>query len=111
LCLISSIIGLLAVVYVRQSWLFSPLVSLMINQVESLRKRGVSAAILSGNEGVERRLLAQEKDLSVPGKYSLLFTSLEAIAGVERWREKFIQPPLSDTVAAVAVDEAHCVSK
>jgi len=31
----------------------SPLVSLMINQVESLRKRGVSAAILSGNEGVE----------------------------------------------------------
>ena len=50
-------------------------------------------------------------DLSVPGKYSLLFTSPEAIVGVERWREKFIQPPLSDTVAAVAVDEAHCVSK
>ena len=83
----------------------------MIDQVESLRKRGVSAAILSGNEGVERSLLAQEKDLSVPGKYSLLFTSPEAIVGVERWREKFIQPPLSDTVAAVAVDEAHCVSK
>jgi len=89
----------------------SPLVSLMINQVESLRKRGVSAVILSGNEGAERSLLAQEKDLSVSGKYSLLFTSPEAIVGVERWREKFIQPPLSDTVDAVAVDEAHCVSK
>jgi len=43
----------------------SPLVSLMIDQVESLRKRGVSAAILSGNEGVERSLLAQGKDLLV----------------------------------------------
>ena len=84
----------------------SPLVSLMIDQVESLRKRGVSAAILSGNEAVES-LLAQEIDLSVPGKYSLLFTSPEAIVGFERWREKFIQPPLCDTVAA----EAHCVSK
>jgi len=72
----------------------------MIDQVESLRKRGVSAAIPSGNEGVERSLLAQEKDLSVCGKYSLLFASPEAIVGVERWREKFIQPPLSDTVAA-----------
>jgi len=40
-------------------------VSLMIDQVESLRKRGVSAAILSGNEGVERSLLAQGKDLLV----------------------------------------------
>jgi len=29
----------------------------MIDQVESLRKRGVSAAILSGNEGVERSFL------------------------------------------------------
>jgi len=37
----------------------------MIDQVESLRKRGVSAAILSGNEGVERSLLAQGKDLLV----------------------------------------------
>jgi len=78
----------------------SPLVSLMIDQVESLRKRGVSAAILIGNEGVEKSLLAQEKDLSVPGKYSLLFTSPEANVGVERWREKFMQP--------VAVDEAYC---
>ena len=30
----------------------SPLLSLMIDQVESLRKCGVSATILSGNEGV-----------------------------------------------------------
>ena len=51
LCLISSVIGLVAVVYVRVL-VVSPLVSLMIDQVESLRKRGVSAAILSGNEGV-----------------------------------------------------------
>jgi len=73
------------------------------------RKRGVSAAILSGNEGVEstgsgeRPVSTQQVQLAVYIPWSHCWSW--------KWREKFIQPPLSDTVAAVAVDEAHCVSK
>ena len=89
----------------------SPLISLMIDQVISLRKRGVLAAILSGHDGIDRALLASDNDLGLPGKYSLLFTAPEAIIGSAKWREKLLMSPLNDRVVAVAVDEAHCVSK
>ena len=38
----------------------SPLVSLMVDQVASLRSRRVSAAIMSGHNGVDRSLLASD---------------------------------------------------
>ena len=40
----------------------SPLLALMVDQVSSLRSRGVSAAILSGNAGVDKQYLASEAD-------------------------------------------------
>ena len=84
----------------------SPLVSLMINQVSALRERGVSAAIVSGNEGVDKELQATEKDLA---KYKLLFSAPEAILGTDRWKEMLLKPPLYDEIVAVAIDEAHKV--
>ena len=86
----------------------SPLVSLMINQVSALREQEVSAAIISGNEGVDKELQATEKDLA---KYKLLFSAPEAILGTDRWKEMLLKPPLYDEIVAVAIDEAHCVSK
>ena len=86
----------------------SPLVSLMIDQVTSLRKRGVTAGILSGHPGVSNELLATAGSIS---KYSFLFSAPEAIIGVEKWREALLNAPLSDRIVAVAVDEAHCVSR
>ena len=89
----------------------SPLVSLMADQVASLRSRGVSAAIIGHSGAVtDKNLPATEKDLTA-GKYRLLFTAPEAIVGVEKWREIVQTPPLSERIVAVAVDEAHCVSK
>ena len=44
-------------------------------------------------------------------KFSILFSAPEAIVGVEKWRTVLLNPPLSERVVAVAVDEAHCVSK
>lgn len=86
----------------------SPLISLMTDQVLSLRKRGVSAAILSSSYGhIDRSLLASELDLT---KYSLLFAAPEAIIGMPKWRELLLSS-LYDQIVAVAVDEAHCVSK
>ena len=81
----------------------------MIDQVVSLKKRGVSAAILSGHEGIDKSLLASDSDLDLPGKYSLVFSAPEAVVGSAKWREKLLTSPLHDRI--VAVDEAHCVSK
>ncbi|XP_064392440.1 ATP-dependent DNA helicase RecQ-like [Halichondria panicea] len=59
-------------------FVISPLVSLMIDQVRSLNTGGVSAAILSSNKGIDRSLVATNKDVS-DGKYCLLFTAPEAV--------------------------------
>ena len=72
----------------------SPLVSLMVDQVTSLRLRGVSAAIMSGHKGVDKVLLATVRDVGA-GKFSLLFCAPEDIIG--------------ERVVAVATDEAHGV--
>ena len=89
----------------------SPLVSLMSDQVSSLRGRGVSAAILSSYEVSDKSILASDKALQTPGMFSLLFTSPEAVIGATKWREKLVDFPLNERIVAVAVDEVHCVSK
>ena len=57
---------------------------------------------------VDQTLLASEKDVTESG-FSLLYSAPEAILGREVWKQLLVQPPLCDTVVAVAVDEAHCV--
>ena len=89
----------------------SPLVSLMIDQVASLRKRGVAVAILSSHDVSDKRFLATSKGLETPGLFSLLFVSPEAVIGDTRWRESLMTYPLSERVVALVVDEAHCISK
>ena len=64
--------------------MISPLVSLMVDQVYSLRAHGVCAAILNGNIGVSKALLATERDIT-QGKRRLLFTAPGAIVGNSRW--------------------------
>lgn len=88
----------------------SPLISLMVDQVESLRGRGVSAAILSGNKGIAGTLLASDVGIK-RGMYRLLFTAPEAVISSEKWRHILVEEPLCNQVVAVAIDEAHCVSK
>lgn len=86
----------------------SPLVSLMIDQVMSLKKRGVCAAIMSDHKRVDQSVLLCEKDID---KYHLIFTAPEAVIKVERWRQLLSEPSVSRRIVAIAVDEAHCVSK
>ena len=60
---------------------------------------------------MDKELLATERDVFL-GRFRLLYSALEAIFGTDyTWRQLFVCPPLSDTVVAVAVDEAHCVFK
>ena len=91
----------------------SPLVSLMIDQVTSLRAIGIGAGIIStGQAGgqLTKELLVDERDVE-RGKFSLLFGAPEAIVGSERWRQLLLGDPLCQQIVAVAVDEAHCVYK
>jgi len=83
----------------------SPLVSLMMDQVQSLRRRSVYAAIMSSKSSVEEFLVTDE-DWSK----CLLFCAPEAL-GVSKWREAITQREFSLRVVTVVVDEAHCVSK
>ena len=86
----------------------SPLVSLMVEQTRALRKAGVSSAILSTAAGkVDKTLTATEEDLKTS---RLLFTSPEAIL-CSAWRESVQSKGVAERVVAVAIDEAHCVSK
>ena len=84
----------------------SPLVSLMVDQVRSLRQRSVNAAIMSSGN-VDRELMVTEEDFS---RCSLLFCAPEAL-DVSKWREAISKHDFSSRVVAVVVDEAHCVSK
>ena len=88
----------------------SPLISLMVDQVQSLRGRGVSAVILSGNKGIDGTLLASSVEIK-HGIYRLLFTAPEAVVLSEKWRQILVEEPLCNQVVAVAIDEAHCVSQ
>ena len=86
----------------------SPLVSLMVDQVQSLRKRGVQCSIMSDLGGVDQSLLLTEKNVD---KCRLVFAAPEAVIRVDRWRKLLSRSAVSRRIAAIAVDEAHCVSK
>ena len=73
----------------------------MVDQVCSLQAHVVCAAILSGNTGVSKALLATERDIA-QGKLRILFTAPGAIVGNSRWKQILLE--LSDS-------GSHCVYK
>ena len=85
----------------------SPLVSLMIDQVESLRTRGVKASIVTSVSDIAPSLVATKSTLSSD---NLLFCTAEALA-LLKWREGLENETVGKRIVAVVVDEAHCVSK
>ena len=78
-----------------------PLVSLMKDQVSSLRKKGVKAVVL-GPESSETEI----KEAS-EGKFNLVFTSPVALFGGQR----STIVALKSKIKAVFIDEVHCVAK
>ena len=88
----------------------SPLVCLMIDQVRSLKSRGVSAAIVSSNRGIDKGLVTTPTEVSL-GKYRFLHTVPKAVVKDHSWRMSMLEPPLSSSLVATAVDEEYCVYK
>ena len=82
----------------------SPLIALMTDQVEQLKKRNIPAAFLIS--GMKHREIDQTLDNAVNGKYKLLYVSPERLKS-----ELFLERLKRMDVSLLAVDEAHCISQ
>jgi ATP-dependent DNA helicase RecQ len=81
----------------------SPLISLMNDQVRSLRANGIIAGALhSGTAGEESRTIHQQIH---NGELKILFISPERAL-----TPKFLEFINGKTISLIAIDEAHCVS-
>ena len=93
-----------ALVFDRLTLVISPLISLMQDQVEALKRRGVAAAYLNSTLApAESREIMQAVRT---GSLRLLYVSPERLSALSgELRQSGIQPAL------LAVDEAHCISE
>lgn len=82
----------------------SPLISLMKDQVQNLKKRGISAVAI--HTGMPSFLLDKELGNCVDGRHKFLYVSPERLKS-PRFTEAFRHMPVN----LLAVDEAHCISQ
>lgn len=91
----------------------SPLISLMKDQVESLRANGIAAAALNSNASeAENHDIAER---AYRGEYKLLYVSPEKLLSEIQYgilsNSCGIAPAGSLKVSMFAIDEAHCISQ
>jgi len=82
----------------------TPLIALMKDQVENLKKRGIAAAAIYS--GMSHDSILMTLDNSVFGAYKFLYVSPERLAS-----PIFIEKIKQATVCIIAVDESHCISQ
>ncbi|CAM1504770.1 Fc.00g023610.m01.CDS01 [Cosmosporella sp. VM-42] len=88
----------------------SPLLSLMINQVEALRGSGIDASSLNSNTPYPERVRI-ERDLETGHpRTRLLYVTPELCSG-SRFRQRLELVHKQKELARVAIDEAHCISE
>jgi len=88
----------------RLTVVVSPLIALMQDQVDGLRLNGVPAAAAHSNLDADGR--RQLRELSESGELRLLFVAPERL-----FREDFMDWLGGQDIAAIAIDEAHCISQ
>ncbi len=82
----------------------SPLIALMQDQVDALRKKGIDANFI--NSTVSKKDREIRLDNFITGKYKLLYVT------PERFRKReFVEKIKKTNISLFAVDEAHCVSE
>lgn len=82
----------------------TPLIALMKDQVENLKKRGIAAAAIYS--GMTQNDIMLTLDNSVYGAFKFLYVSPERLA-----TPVFMQKIKLATVCMIAVDESHCISQ
>ncbi len=86
------------------SLVVTPLIALMKDQVENLKKRGIKALYVhSGMSSLEIRTTL---DNAVWGDYKFLYVSPERLEA-----ERFLERMRSMKINLITVDEAHCISQ
>ena len=82
----------------------SPLIALMNDQIEQLKKLGIPAVAI--NSGMKRKESDRAFDLCIAGNYKMLYISPERLLSDE------CQMRIDQmNVSMIAVDEAHCISQ
>ena len=82
----------------------TPLISLMKDQVDHLRHRGIQAAAI--HSGMRRAEIVQTMENAIVGGVKLLYISPERLAS-DLFRVKLRHMKVS----FITVDEAHCISQ
>ena len=82
----------------------SPLISLMQDQVDALKKKGIKALMV--NSGMSRREIDITLDNAVYGDYKFLYVSPERLK-----TDIFLKRFEKMNISFIAVDEAHCISQ
>lgn len=83
----------------------SPLIALMKDQVQQLRRRGIKAVAIYS--GMSHDSILEALDNCILGDYKLLYVSPERLI-TDIFRAKMQRVP---KVSMITVDEAHCVSQ
>jgi ATP-dependent DNA helicase RecQ len=82
----------------------SPLVALMKDQVDNLRKKGVLAVAIYS--GMHKREIDRVLDNCIYGNYKFLYVSPERLK-----TEIFLERFKSMKINLIAIDESHCISQ
>src|SRR5712691_3266761 len=82
----------------------SPLISLMQDQVGTLRRRGIAAAYVNSQLDVTQRRTIL--DAATAGRLALLYCAPERLASLTR---RLVAA--GTRVALLAIDEAHCITE
>lgn len=82
----------------------TPLIALMKDQVDQLKRRDISAAAIFS--GMHKREIDYMLDNAVQGAYKFLYISPERLH-----TELFIERSKRMNISLLVVDEAHCISK
>ena len=82
----------------------SPLIALMQDQVDALKKKNIPAEFINSTVAPERRKERLKK--FVDGKIKLLYVTPERFR-----KQEFIEAIKTANVSMLAVDEAHCISE
>ncbi|KAL7820134.1 P-loop containing nucleoside triphosphate hydrolase protein [Trichoderma aethiopicum] len=88
----------------------SPLLSLMINQVEALRAAGIDASSLNSNTPLDERDRIQRDLETGHPRTRLLYVTPELCSG-SRFRQRLQLVHRQRELARIAIDEAHCISE
>ncbi|KAK4148368.1 P-loop containing nucleoside triphosphate hydrolase protein [Chaetomidium leptoderma] len=88
----------------------SPLLSLMMNQVEALRAAKVDARTLNSNTPLAERDHIY-RDLATGHPHTRLLYVTPELCSLDRFRERLKLVYEQKELARIAVDEAHCISE